>query len=327
MELVASEAKIINKFEDESEYVFYSMNEIIKQLYLNKAKNKYIMFSSNAPKVIIKYKLGEIKRIYHQITGTAALQGITILYRKTKEQSSWGGWKPLEVSATKKDATGIKIEMFRYDVESDYEILIYFPLYSQIDEMEIGIQNGFEIKYIEPPNEKILFWGNFFMGQGIASSAFFVSNIISRRIGYQCLDYTEDEVLEILDNDLVKNVKYIIYGVSTRYGNKKALEELEDRLSYLIEHTNARILVWQDPLVYYNNHKESFNNCSAIYEMISKDVYKKRVDFISMENLEEMFLLYDCTLSCNYFNDYGYVLIAKNIIDAIEGFEGVGNGN
>lgn len=316
------------KYDDEDAYTFYSVDEYIKKIYSRSAQEKSVRFISDSKKIIIKFTIKDIEKCNYQIIGTSVQLGISVLYRSISNCETSGNWKPLDISATRNVVAGIRIEMYRYEISYPYEIMIYLPLLSKIEKMEVGVLHNSILSPTDLNEAQICLLGNISFENGINTPAYYLPHIISRKTHFKCDNYSGNIEFDIKkeNKSALNNIRFFIMGVHTDSQKiDKALSDATEYIEYITEYLNGEIIIFKSPLICYNNYKVAQKVNDYFDNLTKEDKYNSRVHYLKMIEFEEPGLLFDCTLSCNFLNDYGYVCLGKSLSEKINELEVINN--
>lgn len=250
--------------------------------------------------------------------GITAREGIHILYR-CQNIKNW-----FNVDAFSSNNTPILINM-NYLIKNNekYEILIYEPILSQINDLIIDIPENHQIQFLEYKHEKtiLIAGGVNSFGIGCTVCGVMFPNILGRKLNYniQNISFNESNYLENTF-DYFKNNKHPNVDISILELNhilqddeifekyiKKVIKQLKSKSKYLI--------------CWYCLPKTADNKRAKVEKIIKKYLNNKKIEILDLSFIYDEKYSEMCTYNDYFINDTGNILIYKKLRKTIENIE------
>lgn len=316
-----NEDKRYHRFRKESDDIIKELNGSVDVL-ANNSSGGAIAFYTNSKILKIKVKLSYMFHMGHMAyTGQAGFD----LYRGKN-------FKDLKFYRSSNfDFSKNEYEFTFFDLvekQNDCLCLLNFPLYASVEELLIGIEEDANIKpelKLYPNNGKIVFYGTSITQGGCASRpGMSYTNIISRHLGYECLNYGfsgngkgHPEVASILSG--IDQVKAFVIN----YEANVTFEDLKITLPGFIDRIRKRYIdvpiILVSKIIFYTEiHDKNEEKAEKAIRDYQKNFVKNR--FKEDKNifyLDGKKLLandaHEKTVDGIHPNDYGFASIAKVI--------------
>lgn len=269
---------------------------------------KTFKFKTNAQKFTIDFKIKDIIYGNFPHVGISAHQGIMVLYKK-EDDASW-----LNVDAyTERQNSQIHMHHLVKSGE-EYEILIYGPILSKLDKLEIEVPDESETHIIKKDhtNDILVVGGPHSFGIGCTTASFIFSSIIGRKLESKIdnLTFNSPNYLKLTDEYIKNNnnsKKYDVAILEVDYVNQNS----EDTKKYLLEIIQylqkncTKIICW------YCIPKYKSEKIELIHEILDSELSKDNIELHDFSFLYDNEYLDICTYSGNFINDSGNVMLYK----------------
>lgn len=282
-----------------------------------------IRFTSNSRTVILKYATSDKQSGNFQHTGICNREGISCLFRSVDSPY----WLPYDMTFSRSEFGVLQLYMSSRltSTKNSYEIIVNLPILAHINGFSVGIEHhaSFTASNLNPSSPIAFLGSHFTFGIGLTSSAFLISNAISRRF----------------------NINTYNFGINDCNPHNIAIAKLIGKLNLsaiVIECDNPR----QDNQLFFQEFYpflEHLSHChqipivllSQVYTRNFKNDYQKRreyiiscIDKLNRQNIyfiDGMTLFNDtqkeyCALSSNLLNDYAAVKISKTLYFLLKQF-------
>lgn len=312
---------------NEERFNFFNLlnnNYIFGKRYYDKRgwEGNIIRFITNSKELLIKFAVKHTLSGNYPHIGITAQCGIAIMYRCYESNQ----WYHIDCVLSR-DETGIFYQnMTKFDITSMYEILIYGPLIASLSELVVGIDERSHIDSKKDKLDVMLFLGGIHtFGVGCTSSALSFPNIVARKgkqyTIYNCsvntrnhIEYINNNINSILPilekaSGVILEYDYIRQEIKSLKKINKLIEKIKSYnipiVLWRVENFNSTLCKEKEKII-----NEVFCNISGLYIMSTQSIF---------ENLWSEV----CTLSENFINDTGNVLISKKLIEYMEDKNGI----
>ena len=275
-----------------------SVNDKVKGVY---------HFKINTNRFQINYKISNIKEGYYPHLGVTAREGIILLYKHPQKDL----WVSIDAYHNSNIAYVNMSHMLPNNVY--YEVLLYTPLLSNLEELTIETNNQQHIEYIDDKNNKeiIVCGGSTSFGMGCTAVSLMFSNILGRKLGANITNISYDT------DDYIEKI------------NESSLIDTKNRYDVGIIELNC---VEKDKIILYKQVIEKLKSCCDILigwyfheeikdiigeflkEDLDNNIILKDISYIFNEDNKDM-----CSYNDKCINDSGNILIFKDLFSTICG--------
>lgn len=281
-----------------------------------------IRLISDAPNISVRSTVDDKFNAELPHTGICAQHGLACSYRICGEDI----WHNADCYSGRDTTYEVLIELAAVvPAGKKYEAVIYGPIFSYISDMDMMIDYDYTMEPVDRKRDKVLFIGGpVTYGAGVTSTSMMFSNIFARRydiepvnLSYYWWNWMEGqrEVLNKMENQL-KDIKLIYLECDTPRMSYSIMEEnLPKIVEFLLEKTDARIVLWNYPVsvaLPSNEERQAFiKNMMDNYEtdrLVFCDNYSKW-----SENDFDMYTYDGC-----FVNDTGNIWIYKTLEQYME---------
>ncbi|RAP52092.1 MAG: hypothetical protein BZ137_09235 [Methanosphaera sp. rholeuAM130] len=274
-----------------------------------KEKSKGVYhFKINANRFQIHYKVTNIKEGYYPHLGVTAREGLVLLYKHPQKEL----WASIE--AYHNSNLGYVNMSHMLSDNISYEVLLYTPLLSDLEELIIETDDEHHIEYIDDnDNPQILVCGgSTSFGMGCTTVSLMFSNILARKLVANITNVSFD------DKDYIRRLrecritdshnKYAVGIIELNeidFDEKSStyLKELINDLNSCCDITIGWYYLEEATAVCEEVLKEEVNNASIILKDVSHILNDENRDMCSYGN--------------GYINDSGNILIFKELFSTI----------
>lgn len=263
-------------------------------------------FLSNAKSFSINFEIARLLQGNYPHLGITAQNGISILYRN--RISNYGNWMHVNCTMSRNNVGDISVDMSRFfEGEVEYEILIYSPILSVLKSLCIEVSEEFFVKPIRRYNQaKILCLGGInTAGIGCTSAAFSFPNILNREDRYEVFN------VSFMNNDFLTHISKMLSSVMLAY---PVIDYVIFEADYIRQREN----------VFLDNYDAIINQllkygCPIAVWSVGGELHKRRVDVHYLDIDKTLKRNPDKYMhSSNFINDYGNILLYKEINRFIE---------
>lgn len=289
-----------------------SLNLLTENIISNLSNPKVFRFKTNAQKFKINFSIKDKTYGNYPHVGISTREGIMILYRKSENKQ----WYNVEAYTERFDSAVYMHHLVKPGEE--YEIMIYGPILSNLETLEIENPEETTISLIENSfDEKYLVSGGLVSyGMGCTTPASTFHSILSRKLNVAIdhITFNDKNYLNKIDDYIMNNSleKYNIGILEVDYVNQDD-ELVKQYLSGIISELSScckHLICWVC-LPKYKQHKiEKIQK--IIDEIPSENVIFKDFSFIYENEYSDI-----CTYSGNFINDSGNIMIFKKINELI----------
>lgn len=267
-------------------------------------------FRTNAPNFKINYTINHSVRGNYPHFGISAREGLMVLYRFVDEDI----WFNLDAFAR---FSGVVASMdYITDGNRFYDVLIYGPNLTGLDELEIEIPDGFdgEILQTNSSRKMMVLGGLNSFGIGCVTSGVFFSNILQRTFDAEVkkVVFNESNFLDKIYNylkneDDLPHVDISILEVDYINQNDEYVDKYLNEIIDILKLYSDYVICW---LTIPNNKKYKRQKARELLndKVIFEDLSYIHDDFTDM-----------CTYSRFFINDSANILIFKRLKEVISG--------
>ena len=300
-----------------------ALNLLTEEVKTNLSNPKVFKFKTDAQKFKINFSVNNKSAGNYPHMGISLREGIMVLFRKVQENpddnSNERTWYNVEAYTERFDTTVYMHHLVHPDEE--YEIMIYGPVLSQIESMEIETPENTNIEIIENSFDKkfLVCGGLTSLGIGCTTPASIFPSILCRKLNASVdnITFNDKNYLNHVHDYFKKNTiekEYDVGILELEYSNQ------DDKITKLylqkdIEYMSKRckhVIAWI---------------CVPPYREYKKDLVQDIIKDTPVDNLvfEDLSFLYDkeysdiCTYSGNFINDSGNMMIYRKLSEIIRG--------
>ena len=220
------------------------------------------------------------------------------------------------------------------------KILIHFPLYAAVKNLEIGIEKGCDCFPLTYKNEaKILCYGtSILQGGAVSRPGLSITNILSRELNIDVLNFgfsgnamLEKEVAEILSS--IPDIKALIIDAEANAGyDETILDNLENFINVFLEiNPSLNIIIMSKNYMALDQKLKKYSRSAGFYSKFMRKIVSKyrklkyKVFYINNYSLFKDKLLdkSEFTVDGCHPNDLGMIFLTKNYLKAINKIIGV----
>ncbi|MBR3139913.1 MAG: hypothetical protein IKF11_03480 [Methanobrevibacter sp.] len=245
--------------------------------------------------------------------GVTAREGIHVLYRIEGTTQ----WFNVDAYTSRNSPMNVNMKFLAQNGQP-YEILIYGPVFSEIETLKIEIEDGSEITALnnDISNDILIVGGIHSSGVGCTASGVMFSNILARKFDkhFRNISFNETNHLKTINKELknydldkydtiILELDYIRQDAAVFDSNaKKVIRKLKSKCNNLI--------CWYT----IPKSEEKYSKLTKFAQRYSnkRNISVLDLSFIYDEELSEM-----CTHSKNFINDTGNIMIYKRLLEQI----------
>jgi len=261
--------------------------------------SKVYSFLSDAPIFELTYEVSGFCAGNYPHIGYLAQKGLSVFYRVFPD----GNWKPLDSVVSLKINMKSMLRKLRM-----YQVLIYEPLLSKIERIEVSVDQGIIDMVGKPLRRVFILGGGITYGVGVTAQGLTWSNILCRKSNLEVYNFAvyKDDYLKYLwehksiYEGCMKNADLFIIEGDYTFQNDSHTEKYLPLLLDEMRKSKKPILVYS--LISNKDRK------AKLIHLLEENEY---VTFVDMAFLYSSDFVDSCTYGKRFINDAGNIEIFK----------------
>lgn len=309
-----------NKYKEEIALVNSNINHLATH-----TAGAMVTFKTNAQKLILKAVLSKPACLWHMAPTCEC--GFDLYINLDNNLRFYN------VTRCEQKNTTIETTLFENFTDEEKEIVIYFPLYSGVEELEIMINEEANIKkYSRFSEKKWLFYGTSITQGGCASRpGMCYTNILSRHynkeiinLGYSGNGLGENIIAKMINE--INNLECVFIDYDANAGALGTIENTLENFIVTLKEKNPLLKV-----IVISRVKQISQLTDRVvkakydkYRIFEKECIEKlsknysNLYYINGEDLLDEEFYDECTVDNVHFTDLGFYTFSKNIIPKID---------